>query len=280
MKQRIITAIFILLGLVGIVWVSATPASVIYPIAVGALCLIGSFEMLRVEGKHRDLPVAIPVYLLSAALPVLSYFIMRRADYLIFIVGGVFVLFLLMLYLFALSVFTLGREDYRTICSVYATSFYIIASFSSLVILRYLPEGLYNVLIVFIGAWVCDVFAYFTGFFFGKHKLIPAVSPKKTVEGSVGGIVFALIAMELYGFVLSRFTDLSVNYGVLAFLGVLLPVISQIGDLFASVVKRTHGVKDYGTLFPGHGGVMDRFDSILAVCAPAMIVALIFPPFR
>ena len=132
---------------------------------------------------------------------------------------------------------------------------------------------------VFIGAWVSDIFAYFTGRFFGKHKLIPEISPKKTVEGAVGAIVCTMLFMVLYGWIVSLCTELSVNYLVLLIAGPVLSVVGQIGDLIASLVKRERGVKDYGTLLPGHGGIMDRFDSILTVSGAAMIIVLLFAPF-
>ena len=128
-------------------------------------------------------------------------------------------------------------------------------------------------------AWGSDVFAYFTGRFFGKHKLIPEVSPKKTVEGAIGGIVCAGGLAMLYGLIVSSLTELTPNYLVLALCGVILAAFSQIGDLIASLLKREHGIKDYGRIFPGHGGVMDRFDSILAIATVLMAICLVFPPF-
>ena len=149
------------------------------------------------------------------------------------------------------------------------TAFYIIAGFNAVLYLHdYEPAGKYVYLAVFIGAWVTDTFAYFCGMLFGrggKHKLIPDVSPKKTVEGSIGGIVFCVLAMVLFGVIINSITDLHANYLVLIGAGLLASAVSQIGDLCMSVIKRTYGIKDYGKLFPGHGGVLDRFDSVLAV---------------
>jgi len=147
-------------------------------------------------------------------------------------------------------------------------TFYVTISFVSLVCLRRQPRGSVLFLLPFIGAWVSDTFAYFTGRLLGKHKLIPEVSPKKTVEGAVGGVVFTAIAYVVFGLIL-REGNMSVNIVLLAVIGVLVSVLSQIGDLIASVVKRHYGIKDYGKLFPGHGGVMDRFDSVIAT-APVL----------
>ena len=99
----------------------------------------------------------------------------------------------------------------------------------------------------------------------GKHKLIPEVSPKKTVEGAIGGIVCATGLAILYGFIVSRATDLVPDYLVLGLCGFVLSAVSQVGDLIASLIKREQGIKDYGNIFAGHGGVLDRFDSILSV---------------
>jgi phosphatidate cytidylyltransferase len=120
-----------------------------------------------------------------------------------------------------------------------------------------------------------DIFAYFTGYFFGKHKLIPEISPKKTIEGSIGGILFCILAFLLFGLIVSAQTTTVPNYIGLGALGLLVSVFAQIGDLFASLLKREHNIKDFGNIFPGHGGIMDRFDSVIAVCPLLLIVCLI-----
>jgi phosphatidate cytidylyltransferase len=150
-------------------------------------------------------------------------------------------------------------------------SMYIIGATSSIVMVREAIGGEYYWYFIFIGAWVTDVFAYFSGMLFGKHKLIPAVSPKKTVEGAIGGAVFCVAFFIAGGALLNRFTQYDINLVVLAIAGLISAFVSMIGDLSMSVIKRTYGVKDYGTIFPGHGGVLDRFDSILAV---AVVMAL------
>lgn len=121
--------------------------------------------------------------------------------------------------------------------------------------------------------WVADTMAYFTGFFFGKRKLCPEISPKKTVEGAIGGVAgTGIVAVVVYGFVSGwEIWDL-----LPVFIGaMILAVVSIYGDLFASVVKRHFGVKDYGKLFPGHGGIMDRFDSTIPVAITLQVLLLI-----
>lgn len=110
-----------------------------------------------------------------------------------------------------------------------------------------------------------DTFAYFCGRAFGKHKLIPDVSPKKTVEGSVGGTVCAVLVTLLYGLLIGAVTESKPNYLPLALVTLIVSLVSQCGDLIMSLVKRKFGIKDYGKLFPGHGGVLDRFDSVICV---------------
>ena len=97
--------------------------------------------------------------------------------------------------------------------------------------------------------------------------------------GKIGGIVFAVLGCMLYGFIVSKVAGLNARYLVLALLGFVLSIISQIGDLWASLIKREHGIKDYSRMLPGHGGVMDRFDSILAISTVLMAVCMVFPPF-
>ena len=157
---------------------------------------------------------------------------------------------------------------------------YIVVSFTALAQLRYIENGVYVFVIVFISSCICDIFAYFTGYLFGKHKLIPEISPKKTVEGAIGGTVFAVLGLLLYGLLISHIAeDVSVNYLILAVYGLLLAIVGQFGDLIASLIKREHGVKDYGKLFPGHGGVLDRFDSMMPISVVLLLLSFVYPVF-
>ena len=124
---------------------------------------------------------------------------------------------------------------------------------------------------VFLGAWICDTFAYFTGVLIGKHKLIPEISPKKTIEGSIGGIIFTIIGFIVYGLIMNSFFEAQLSYVYLAILGLALSVVSQVGDLIASAIKRQYSIKDFGNIFPGHGGVLDRFDSVM-LSAPVLLM--------
>ena len=190
--------------------------------------------------------------------------------------------FTYLLYIMGVAVFSKGKTSFVTISEVFLTITYVVVSFTSMSLIRYVDKGvgLFLIGLVFIAAWVTDAFAYIVGSLIGKHKLIPEISPKKTVEGAIGGVVFATAAFLLYGLILDLAIEgMTVNYIALLVFGPLLSVVSQLGDLIASLLKREHGIKDYGTLFPGHGGVMDRFDSILAVSTMLLILTLIIPPF-
>lgn len=138
---------------------------------------------------------------------------------------------------------------------------YIVVFFSLLILIRDNPGGGYALIwLVFIIAWCCDTFAYYSGRLFGKRKLCPDVSPKKTVEGSIGGIAGSVVGVTIWGIVCK---NIAFNWPGLIVLGILGGVVSQIGDLSASLIKRYVGIKDYGYIMPGHGGILDRFDSIL-----------------
>ena len=126
-----------------------------------------------------------------------------------------------------------------------------------------MENGAYYVWLPFISAWLTDSFAYFGGYFFGKNKLCPDISPKKTVEGAVFGVVGAVVGYVVYSYMLKGIWNIDVSTLWFVIISVFTSVISQMGDLFASLMKRENGIKDFGNLMPGHGGALDRFDSIL-----------------
>jgi phosphatidate cytidylyltransferase len=278
MKVRVLTAIGI--GAVGIPLVIFSQY-IIFPIALAILSLMAVFEILRVLGVEKRYALSLPAYLVSLVLPFFSYgyFTERVGGLQSFLLIEALTLFALLIYYAFLSVFSGGKLEYKTVSQALTAVIYVTVSFSSLCQLRYLEWGGYLFALVFIGAWTCDTFAYFTGMLFGKHKLCPVLSPKKTVEGSVGGTLFAVGGFLLYGFIIESLTELCANYLVLALSGLFVAVVSQLGDLFASLIKREYGVKDYSKLLPGHGGIMDRFDSIIAVSTVLLVISIVFPPF-
>lgn len=145
---------------------------------------------------------------------------------------------------------------------------FFITTFFGTMIRIYRDFGVYAVILVFVCAWTTDTGAYFTGKAFGKHKLIPKVSPKKTVEGSIGGVITAALCCVLYLFILNRLgiTHMDdLGYISIVILGICASLFSQLGDLVASSVKRDCNAKDFGNLLPGHGGILDRFDSVIYI---------------
>lgn len=147
---------------------------------------------------------------------------------------------------------------------------------STIYLVRNSHYGQFFVWLGFIAAWGCDTGAYFTGVTIGKHKLTPKLSPKKTVEGAIGGVVVATVLATVYGLVISKFSStLDINIiGFCATAGFFGSILAQFGDLTASSIKRHTGIKDYGKIIPGHGGIMDRFDSVLFT-APVIYVVMI-----
>ncbi len=134
------------------------------------------------------------------------------------------------------------------------------------------------ILITFVVVWLCDSGAFFVGRAMGRHKLAPALSPKKTVEGAVGGLIAAVVALMLFGLVL-KLTGCWVNFGYLAIYGLVGGVVGQLGDLAFSAIKREYGVKDYSNLLPGHGGMLDRFDSTIFTAPVLELLILAIPAF-
>ncbi len=291
MKVRIITGIGIGVVVIPILIFSHY---IVYPIFLGLMSMIGVWELLRVFKLDKSYAIALPSYLMSISFPMLAHDSIvpkeRQTDYLLLMAA---VAFAFLLYLIAVCVVSKEKQiskaektgkdirvmSYRDVAAVFALVVYVTTSFTAMSLTRYMENGGKIFGLVFVVAWSCDTFAYFTGRLFGKHKLAPNLSPKKTVEGSIGGIVFAMAGSMLYGLIVSSVTDLKANYLVLAILGLVLSIVSQFGDIWASIIKREHGIKDYSRMLPGHGGVMDRFDSILAISTILMAVCMRFPPF-
>lgn len=160
----------------------------------------------------------------------------------------------------------------------YMMTLAVSAGFACIAYLRGMEHGLFYVIVTLLMAWMCDTGAYFAGTLFGKHKLCPIISPKKTVEGLIGGIAVQVLICLLAGWIYTLIDPKAdVQYGFLALLALVCAPLSVFGDLLASVIKRRYGAKDYGNLMPGHGGVMDRFDSLVLV-APVVFWAMQLMP--
>lgn len=268
MLKRIITAIVALIVFIPILVFSNTW---VFPAAMSLCAVLGTVEMLGCIGQRKNLFITIPLCIVAAFFPM--YF---RYEHVMghtpaaAITLSIGFIFIMALYIFGVAVFANKSLPANDCGLIIATSLYIISAFTALVYVRdFIANGEFIYLLAFLSAWMTDSFAYFTGRLLGKHKLIPSVSPKKTVEGAIGGIVFCMATMIGFGFVIETFFNpagtIHANYIVLAVSGFFISVVSQIGDLIMSVIKRHYNIKDYGKFFPGHGGILDRFDSVIAV---------------
>ena len=263
MLKRILTGIVAFCFVLVPVLLFADTAAL--PIGIAVFAMIATYEILHCVGLHKNLWLSAPMYLMSAAVP---FGLRYLADGILSLIPAVICLPLLIS--LAVAVFSHGKADIRDVSSAFVLWLYTIVGFMSLIYMHdFITGGRYFYLLAFIGAWVTDTFAYFTGMLLGKHKLIPDVSPKKTVEGAVGGIAFCVVAFVGFGILYNNLWllegDTPLPLWLMATVGLLVSLVSQIGDLSLSLLKRKYGIKDFGKIFPGHGGVMDRFDSVLAV---------------
>lgn len=267
MKQRVITGVLLAALFIPVLFFSHT---VFFRVVMGALATVATYEMHSCIGCNKKYMLLIPSMLLAFMSPFLANSSSHGAMLAVFIAYIVYANFTM--------VFSDGKITPENACVSFTTTVYISISFASIILIRNLePAGYLLYIMVFLGAWMSDISAYFFGYFFGKHKLIPNISPKKTVEGAVGGMIGSALSMVIYVllvlnvkkvipfFPIQDVVTLEPNYLMLAISGAGISVISQLGDLSASAIKRHYGVKDYGKIFPGHGGVLDRFDSILSV---------------
>lgn len=267
MKSRLSSAAIILTVLVTVLLLSHT---IVLNIVVSAISFIALYELLSATKIISKRQLCIPGFVFCAAIPFLPLFNAKMiyAVILFFIAA-----------LFIISIASKGNIKFSELSIVFFSSLFLALSFTSIVLIRRLDGGIYLISLLFLGAWCTDVFAYLIGRKFGKHKLAPFVSPKKSVEGAIAGIVFTVLIFIGFGIILMFMEqNVNVDFFMLTLAGLLISVVSQIGDLSTSTIKREYDIKDYGNLIPGHGGIMDRFDSIL-LAAPFLYLFLNFINF-
>ena len=269
MKTRIITGVIMLIVCLPVIIFSGT---VLFPAFLSLMCLIGTFELLKCIRCEREYYISVPSLVLAVGFPLEVWFIKDKRA-LVFVT--VAVVFVFVIYLMSVTVMMRGKVRLVDTGFRFTMLMYVIGGFSAAVMLRTLENGEYIFFMVYVVAFFTDIFAYFTGSFFGRHKLIPEVSPKKTVEGAIGGLIFGSASFALYGFIIHCISGLEPNYLFLCISGFSVSVISQFGDLITSLLKREFGIKDFGNILPGHGGILDRFDSVLAA-APALLLLCTF----
>jgi phosphatidate cytidylyltransferase len=223
--------------------------------ALFIISFIGMMELLRIVKVNRTFP-GVVAYLAGIAYYVLIYFDLLQYRQLLYII---FLMLLMFCYVFGFPKFTTEQ-----ITTAFFSLFYVNIMLSYIYQVRMLEDGAILVWLIFIGAWGSDTCAYCVGVLTGKHKFAPKLSPKKSIEGCIGGVAGATLIGFLYAVVMGKWIHGFDNPQLgFAIIGAASSIISQIGDLAASAIKRNHNVKDYGNLIPGHGGILDRFDSII-----------------
>ncbi len=262
MAVRILTAVIGLPFLIVIVWLGGIPLF----LAAGVLSVIGMYEFYKaVSGELK--PIHSVGFMMEALL--ISIFLCPPSSVIavLFEYSGLF---------FILLMFLVFKHDKCTAVDGAVTVFgflYVGFLLSAVVVLR--ERSFYSVWLAFIFAFASDTGAYFAGSAFGKHKLAPVLSPKKSVEGAVGGVAASAVVTVIYWFfIINR----PVSPGPVLYMtvfGIVGSIFGQLGDLTASSIKRSAGIKDYGNIFPGHGGVLDRFDSVLFT-APFALAGVYF----
>ena len=262
MKTRIITGIILIPLLVLVLMLSAE----VLAGAVVVVSVVGLYEFFKATGlKEKKLLCAVG-YVAAVAIPFLRNYVSPE-------------LYMPLLYVFMFALFIIMLAKHETVsvndaAMVIFGVIYIPYFLTNLLYIRQLDYGKILLWLPFVGAFLTDTCAYFSGVFLGRHKLCPKVSPKKTIEGSLGGILGCIIACLLFGLIMEKWWSVEVDYLRLGVLGLAVSIVSQVGDLTASIIKRKYGIKDYGNLFPGHGGILDRLDSVIMI-APVVYFYLL-----
>ena len=258
-----------MLVLVLLLMVFAAP-KMLSTVVFGLVMSIGSYELLYGTGLVRHPRLVIYAAIMAFLVAMWSYFDAVHAVLLLLVLAFVMVLF-------AEVMRDHVKVRFAMIAMTFVAGFMMPYLLSAVIRILCMKVGRYFILIPFLAAYMNDAGAYFVGMKFGKHKLVPVVSPNKTIEGLAGGLAASVVGMILYGLLLQFAFQFQVNYLLCILYCILGGAAGVFGDLCFSVVKRQTGIKDYGNLFPGHGGVLDRFDSLMTV-APLIEALLILLP--
>ena len=254
-KERTISAVILVIA----AFASILPGGIILAVVLYGISMVGFLELTKACGvREGQKPNTLEIVGLVAitCYYLVTYFV-QDASY------AVMVILLAMIAMMSVYVFGFPKYHANQVMDAYFALIYAPVMLSFVLLTRQLDDGIYLVWMIFISSWISDTFAYLAGVMLGRHKLAPVLSPKKSVEGSVGGIVGAALFGALFGAYLDSTLGQEQYVMILAVVGGVGSVISQVGDLAASAVKRNHEIKDYGNLIPGHGGIMDRFDSVI-----------------
>lgn len=254
--------------LVALMLATIIPGGNILFVANLLISVVGVYELYKVLGIEKN-SLGITGYIAVLAYYAVLYF--DKKEYMM-ILMVVFLMCLLAQY-----VFMFPKYKTEQISNAIMSMLYAGVMLSYLYSVREGNNGAYTVWLIFLCSWGSDTCAYLAGVAFGKHKMAPVLSPKKSVEGAVGGVVGAAALGAIYATIFSSNITMSINpvagFAIICAVGAL---ISMVGDLAASAIKRNHDIKDYGKLIPGHGGIMDRFDSVIYVAPVIWILLQIF----
>lgn len=236
-----------------------------------AVSLTGMFELYRALGIEDQKPSFLA---LTGYLGCFGYYIIVSLHLTAY---SLTVLIALLILLMAVYVFTYPRYESHQVTGAFFGFVYVAVMLSFIYELRMMKDGAYLVWLIFLGSWGCDTCAYCVGMLIGRHKMSPKLSPKKSVEGAVGGVAGAALLGVAYaaavGGRMSAQGNHMLYFGVICAAGAL---VSMVGDLAASAIKRNCGIKDYGKLIPGHGGILDRFDSVIFIAPAVYYLAYFF----
>lgn len=271
MKTRVISGVIIAIVLAAVL----IPGGYVLSATLLAVSCISFFELTRATGVHEQGKRCNSIEVCGYISIFVHYIqMMLLKDYRYYIFSVMFAFFLIMVcYVTNFPKYTSVQAMSTFFCFLYAP-----VNMSFVYLLRIRHYGAYLAWIPFI-AWVCDTCAFFAGKAFGKHKLVPVLSPKKTVEGAIGGILGSMAVGLIFGYLLyTREIHNPKVFVILLIITFVGSIISQLGDLLASGIKRDHNIKDYGKLIPGHGGIMDRFDSVIFVIPCIYFLAAILVP--
>ncbi|PWN00114.1 phosphatidate cytidylyltransferase [Massilioclostridium coli] len=271
MKQRILSAV---VGLSVLVVILCFYQTVVLNIGIALIAVIGTYEILKTTGNLSQKLFSAVCMVFAAAAPFM------KMDGFPDVRTIAILIFLLIIFTILLKTHNQLHVSGLAICVL--GTFGISFTLSNLVYIRddFSPNSLYYIMLIFVLAWICDGGAYFVGRAFGKHKMAPQISPNKTVEGAIGGIVTNLVLAVVFTFIYTAVCHLEFpakNYIPLLILAFICSFVGILGDLTASIVKRQYKIKDFGNLIPGHGGVVDRFDSIFFVAPVIYVFAGFFP---
>ncbi len=276
MKSRILTAI---IGMPIVLIVFFFYNTIALNIAISAISIIAVYEILHTTKYVKNPALLITSMLFAGVVPFTQMGVLKE----MFTVIVMAYIVILIVILFAKH----STLKFEEIAISFTCAFLVPYAFSSIVFVREIQTqtALHSIIMIFLCAWISDTGAYFTGLLFGRHKLAPTISPKKTIEGAIGGIFFCIIVniafTYIYADVVSKGDiQLQVQLAALLILSFVGSIVGILGDLTTSIIKRQCEIKDFGHIMPGHGGILDRFDSILFIAPFLYIVLQAFPVIK